>query len=120
MRITRYRVQNSEAPLLNRCPSVRLEGVRCKGDRDGGDHPACTARRNEMEEGRGNRPGGASAIPCTEPGGSAPKQLARRTTTKMPCMQMAVRVLSASRRSPLVGSDLDLSRPREEGRKLDL
>jgi len=29
--------------------------------------------RNEVEEGRGNRPGRASAIPCTAPGGSAPK-----------------------------------------------
>lgn len=29
-------------------------------------------------------------------------------------------ILSALRRSPLVGTDLDLSRPREEGRKVDL
>jgi hypothetical protein len=29
-------------------------------------------------------------------------------------------VLAAFRRSPLVGADLDLSRPREEGRKVDL
>ncbi|MFT4014882.1 MAG: hypothetical protein QM682_16130 [Paracoccus sp. (in: a-proteobacteria)] len=29
-------------------------------------------------------------------------------------------VLSALRRSPLVGADLDLSRPREEGRRVDL
>jgi hypothetical protein len=29
-------------------------------------------------------------------------------------------ILSALRRSPLVGADLDLSRPREEGRKVDL
>ncbi len=39
-----------------------------------GDHPACTERRNEVEEGRGNRPGRASAVPCAAPGGSAPKQ----------------------------------------------
>ncbi|PZP39223.1 MAG: hypothetical protein DI601_25575 [Azospirillum brasilense] len=30
------------------------------------------------------------------------------------------RILSALRRSPLVGVDLDLSRPREKGRKVDL
>jgi hypothetical protein len=30
------------------------------------------------------------------------------------------RILAALRRSPLVGADLDLSRPREEGRKVDL
>jgi hypothetical protein len=29
-------------------------------------------------------------------------------------------ILAALRRSPLVGADLDLSRPREEGRKIDL
>lgn len=29
-------------------------------------------------------------------------------------------ILSALRRSPLVGADIDLSRPREEGRKVDL
>lgn len=29
-------------------------------------------------------------------------------------------ILAALRRSPLVGSDLDLTRPREEGRKVDL
>jgi hypothetical protein len=29
-------------------------------------------------------------------------------------------ILSALRRSPLVGADLDLSRPREEGRKIEL
>ena len=29
-------------------------------------------------------------------------------------------ILSALRRSPLVGANLDLSRPREEGRKVDL
>ncbi|ESZ29591.1 hypothetical protein NKI88_19730 [Mesorhizobium sp. M0317] len=29
-------------------------------------------------------------------------------------------ILAALRRSPLVGSNLDLSRPREEGRKIDL
>jgi hypothetical protein len=29
-------------------------------------------------------------------------------------------ILSALRRSPLVGADLDLSRPREEGRELEL
>lgn len=29
-------------------------------------------------------------------------------------------ILSALRRSPLVGADLDLSRPREEGRRVDL
>lgn len=29
-------------------------------------------------------------------------------------------VLAALRRSPLVGADLDVSRPREEGRKVDL
>lgn len=29
-------------------------------------------------------------------------------------------ILAALRRSPLVGADLDLSRPREEGRKVDL
>jgi hypothetical protein len=29
-------------------------------------------------------------------------------------------VLQALRRSPLVGADLDLSRPREEGRRIDL
>jgi len=29
-------------------------------------------------------------------------------------------ILSAFRRSPFVGADLDLSRPREEGRKVDL
>lgn len=29
-------------------------------------------------------------------------------------------VLAALRRSPLVGADLDLSRPREKGRKVDL
>lgn len=29
-------------------------------------------------------------------------------------------ILSALRRSPLVGADLDLSRPREEGREVDL
>jgi hypothetical protein len=29
-------------------------------------------------------------------------------------------ILAALRRSPLVGADLDLSRPREEGRKADL
>ncbi|MBK5568951.1 hypothetical protein [Ensifer sp. SSB1] len=29
-------------------------------------------------------------------------------------------ILDALRRSPLVGADLDLSRPREEGRKIDL
>lgn len=29
-------------------------------------------------------------------------------------------VLSALRRSPLVGADLDLARPREEGRRIDL
>lgn len=29
-------------------------------------------------------------------------------------------VLAALRRSPLVGADLDLERPREEGRKIDL
>jgi hypothetical protein len=29
-------------------------------------------------------------------------------------------ILAALRRSPLVGTDLDLSRPREEGRKIDL
>ncbi|MGE0767929.1 MAG: hypothetical protein AB7L90_15805 [Hyphomicrobiaceae bacterium] len=29
-------------------------------------------------------------------------------------------ILTALRRSPLVGADLDLSRPREEGRKVDL
>ena len=30
------------------------------------------------------------------------------------------RILSALRRSPLVGADLDLSRPREDGRKVQL
>jgi hypothetical protein len=30
------------------------------------------------------------------------------------------RILTALRRSPLVGAELDLSRPREEGRKVDL
>lgn len=30
------------------------------------------------------------------------------------------RILAALRRSPLVGADLDLSRPREKGRKVDL
>lgn len=29
-------------------------------------------------------------------------------------------ILSALRRSPLVGADLDLSRPREQGRRVDL
>jgi hypothetical protein len=29
-------------------------------------------------------------------------------------------ILAALRRSPLVGADLDLSRSREEGRKIDL
>ena len=29
-------------------------------------------------------------------------------------------ILSALRRSPLVGADLDLSRPREKGRRIDL
>jgi len=29
-------------------------------------------------------------------------------------------ILAALRRSPLVGADLDLTRPREEGRKVDL
>jgi hypothetical protein len=29
-------------------------------------------------------------------------------------------ILAALRRSPLVGADLDLNRPREEGRKIDL
>jgi hypothetical protein len=29
-------------------------------------------------------------------------------------------ILAALRRSPLVGADLDLSRPREDGRKVDL
>lgn len=29
-------------------------------------------------------------------------------------------ILTALRRSPLVGADLDLSRPREEGRRVDL
>jgi hypothetical protein len=29
-------------------------------------------------------------------------------------------ILEALRRSPLVGADLDLKRPREEGRKVDL
>lgn len=29
-------------------------------------------------------------------------------------------ILSALRRSPLIGADLDLSRPREEGRKVEL
>ncbi|MCP3460301.1 MULTISPECIES: hypothetical protein [unclassified Bradyrhizobium] len=29
-------------------------------------------------------------------------------------------ILNALRRSPLVGADLDLTRPREEGRKVDL
>jgi len=29
-------------------------------------------------------------------------------------------ILSSLRRSPLVGADLDLSRPREEGRRVDL
>lgn len=29
-------------------------------------------------------------------------------------------ILSALRRSPLVGADLDLSRPREDGRRVDL
>ncbi|MEZ0059499.1 hypothetical protein ACVII1_007730 [Bradyrhizobium elkanii] len=29
-------------------------------------------------------------------------------------------ILTALRRSPLVGADLDLSRPREKGRKVDL
>lgn len=29
-------------------------------------------------------------------------------------------ILAALRRSPLVGADLDLSRPREEGRRIDL
>lgn len=29
-------------------------------------------------------------------------------------------ILAALRRSPLVGADLDLARPREEGRKVDL
>ena len=29
-------------------------------------------------------------------------------------------ILAALRRSPLVGADLDLSRPREEGRKVEL
>lgn len=29
-------------------------------------------------------------------------------------------ILTALRRSPLVGADLDLSRPREQGRKVDL
>jgi hypothetical protein len=29
-------------------------------------------------------------------------------------------ILAALRRSPLVGADLDLSRPRDEGRKVDL
>ena len=29
-------------------------------------------------------------------------------------------ILSALRRSPLVGADLDLSRPREEGRRVEL
>jgi hypothetical protein len=29
-------------------------------------------------------------------------------------------ILTALRRSPLVGADLDLTRPREEGRKVDL
>lgn len=29
-------------------------------------------------------------------------------------------ILAALRRSPLVGADLDLARPRQEGRKLDL
>lgn len=29
-------------------------------------------------------------------------------------------ILAALRRSPLVGADLDISRPREEGRKVDL
>ncbi|BCH12472.1 hypothetical protein MesoLj131c_67300 (plasmid) [Mesorhizobium sp. 131-3-5] len=31
-----------------------------------------------------------------------------------------VGILAALRRSPLVGADLDLSRPHEEGRKIDL
>jgi hypothetical protein len=30
------------------------------------------------------------------------------------------RILEALRRSPLVGADLDLKRPREQGRKVDL
>ncbi|MBK3661102.1 hypothetical protein JJE66_07540 [Bradyrhizobium diazoefficiens] len=34
--------------------------------------------------------------------------------------QKAGGILAALRRSPLVGADLDLSRPREEGRKVDL
>ena len=29
-------------------------------------------------------------------------------------------ILAALRRSPLVGADLDLARPREEGRKVDI
>ncbi|MET3524154.1 hypothetical protein [Mesorhizobium abyssinicae] len=32
----------------------------------------------------------------------------------------AGRILDALRRSPLVGADLDFSRPRQEGRKVDL
>ena len=43
-----------------------------------GDHPACTERRNDVEEGWGNHPWRASAIPCAAPGGSAPKQFAMR------------------------------------------
>jgi len=39
-----------------------------------GHHPACTERRNEVEEGWGNDPGRALAVPCAAPGGSAPKQ----------------------------------------------
>jgi len=38
-----------------------VEGARAVGPE--GDHPACTERRNDVEEGWGNRPGRASEIP---------------------------------------------------------
>ncbi|APH59390.1 Hypothetical protein GbCGDNIH7_8338 [Granulibacter bethesdensis] len=49
-----------------------MQGARAGGT--GGDPPACTERRNNVEEGRGYRPARASAIPCAAPWGSAPKQ----------------------------------------------
>ena len=66
-------------------PVGETGGARCKGGRDGGDHPACTSpgRGVRGAEGWGDRPGRASAIPCAARG-AAPQAELRQKRQRRP------------------------------------
>jgi hypothetical protein len=53
-------------------PRPGVQGARAAGPEGG--HPACTQRRDDVEEGRGHRSGRALAAPCTAQG-AAPQAM---------------------------------------------